>query len=39
MDLGGIWVGETGTESITVGHCEMLEGMSKREERGQGLDG
>ena len=30
MDLGRIGVGETGTDGMTVGHCEILEGMSER---------
>ena len=36
---GGIGVGETGTEGRTVGHCEILEGMSERVGRNEGLDG
>ena len=28
-DLGRIVVGETGTDGRTVGHCEILDGMSE----------
>ena len=30
---------ETGTEGRTDGHCKILEGMSERLGRGEGLDG
>ena len=32
-------MGKTETEGRTFGHCEILEGMSERVGRGEGLDG
>ena len=37
--MGRIGVGETGTEEKTVGHCEILEGMSERVGMGKRLNG